>query len=123
MATELTNSGGVVEGILSLLTVNGGAGIDTLSVDDSGDDTDQSMTFTSSLITGLGMAEGIAYATVEQIDIASGSGNNTVNVQSTLEGTGTTIIANAGDDTFNISSDAPINSGTLDGIDLSLIHI
>ncbi|RLB73277.1 MAG: hypothetical protein DRH06_10730, partial [Deltaproteobacteria bacterium] len=117
MATELTNSGGVVEGILSLLTVNGGAGIDTLSVDDSGDDTDQSMTFTSSLITGLGMAEGIAYATVEQIDIASGSGNNTVNVQSTLEGTGTTIIANAGDDTFNISSDAPINSGTLDGID------
>jgi Ca2+-binding RTX toxin-like protein len=120
-ATPSSNEGGVAEGMLSLLTVNGGGGIDTLSVDDSGDITDQVATVTSTFITGLGLAEGIAYAGIERLDIALGSGNDLINVQSTLEGTTTTITSNDGDDTFNISSDAPANQGTLDGIAGELI--
>jgi hypothetical protein len=112
-AALLTNIDGVIDGFQSQLTVLGGDGVDSMSVDDSGDVEDNIGTLTDSTITGLGMDKGINYGGVEIIDVFLGGGNDTFNVQSTLEGTTTTIHSNNGNDTFNISSAAPANQGTL----------
>jgi Ca2+-binding RTX toxin-like protein len=116
LATPDSNTGGVVNTIAGLLTVHGEDGYDILSVDDSGDEDGNFGTMTDSSITGLGMAEGIIYHTVEQIDITLGSGHDTFNVQSTAAGTSTLIEGRGGNDSFVLSSDPLGVEGTLDDI-------
>ncbi len=108
------DAGGTVNLILAPLTLIGGEGEDTLNVDDSGDSEPNSLTLTADSITGLGMSDGIGYSGVESLNIALGSGGNTVNVQSTSAHT--RMVTGTGNDTVNVSSDAPANGGTLDGI-------
>ncbi|MCW9025537.1 MAG: DUF4347 domain-containing protein [Gammaproteobacteria bacterium] len=116
-------TGGVVDYISDLLDVDGEAGTDILNVDDSGDTDDNDLLVTNTLLTGLDMSDGIQYAGMEFINIATGSGSEKVDVQSTALNSLTTISTNDGDASINVSSDAPANGGTLDGIqgELSLL--
>ena len=130
------STGGVVSGITALLTVNGGAGTDTLIIDDSGDTAPQALVLGSDHIGGLGMAVGIDFSSIANLVLLLGSGATDITITGTPVGTTTTltlgpgndtvniqategaldVITEAGADTINISSDAPLNSGTLAGI-------
>ncbi len=103
------------------ILVSGGLLDDTLNLDDSSDASGDTGLLTSTTITGLDMANGITYGLTETVQFILGSGNDTFNVQSTLSGTvynlNTDPTGGAGDDTVNVSSNAPTNTGNLDAID------
>ena len=115
-ATPTSNTGGVAASIGDLLTIDGGDGFDTLWLDDSGNTAAASATLTDTTITGLGMAEGIVYAGLEELRVNFGNGDNTINIRSVAAGSTMTLATGDGNDTFNVSSDAPTNLGNLDGI-------
>ena len=52
-------------------------------MDDTGDTTHNIGTLTSTTITGLGMAVGITYGTIEHLVISLGSGDDTFTIEST----------------------------------------
>jgi Ca2+-binding RTX toxin-like protein len=131
-------AGGTVDGIAALLTINGNdpaSGSDVLNVDDSGDTGPNTGTLTATTLTGLGMTGSITYTGIEDLHIALGSGGDTLTINSTHGGV-TTLLTNEGDDiinvratagatavdagggndTVNVSSDAPVNNGTLDDL-------
>jgi Ca2+-binding RTX toxin-like protein len=131
-------SSGTLDGIAALLTVNGNepaSGSDILNVDDSGDTGPNTGALTATAITGLGMGGGIAYGTIEMLNIELGSGADSFTIEGTHGGT-TRLDTNAGDDmvnvraisgdttvdggidddTVNIGSLAPAAGGTLEGI-------
>ncbi|MBV1719790.1 MAG: hypothetical protein KMY51_07260 [Desulfomicrobium sp.] len=115
-ATPTSNTGGVAASIGDLLTIDGGDGFDTLWLDDSGNTAAASATLTDTTITGLGMAQGIVYAGLEELRVNFGNGDNTINIRSVAAGSTMTLATGDGNDTFNVSSDAPTNLGNLDGI-------
>ncbi|MFZ1409933.1 MAG: hypothetical protein WAS07_00575, partial [Micropruina sp.] len=106
------NSGGTLNSIQALLTVDGGtnadglSGLDLLRLDDTGDATDNTGELTSTRITGLGTSDGITYTTVENLGIALGSGNDTFTISSTHAGAfrPTSLATNNGNDTVIIRS-------------------
>jgi len=105
---------GTVNGIGALLTVNGGGDSDTLNVDDTGDMAPNTGTLTATTITGLGLGpDGIAYETVETLNINLGSGSDVFNVQGTSAVTNLSL--NAGDDRMFVSSNGVLDEllGTL----------
>ncbi|TVS20405.1 MAG: calcium-binding protein, partial [Planctomycetaceae bacterium] len=127
--------GGVVDQIAGLLTVIGGDGNDVLNVDDTGDGTANVGQLTASRLTGLGMAEGIEYSTLEELNIRLGDSGNTFTIAGTHAGlttlaTGdgddwvnvqassgqTDIATGKGDDVIYFGSLAPLGGGLLDGI-------
>ncbi len=108
---------GTVNFISDLLHVDGEAGSDILNLDDTAETEDDALRVTSTLLTGLGMSDGVRYANMEFINIATGSGSDNVDVESTAFGSLTTISTFDGDATINVSSDAPTNNGNLDGIE------
>lgn len=110
------NAGGMVNFISDLLDVDGETGSDILNLDDTAETEDDALRVTSTLLTGLGMSDGVLYANMEFINIATGSGSDKVDVESTAFGSLTTISTFDGDATINVSSDAPLNNGNLDGI-------
>src|SRR5262249_42369762 len=75
-------SGGSLNSVLALVTVNGGTGSDTFNADDSGDTTANTGQLSATALTGLGMAAGVAYAGVEAVTIALGSGKDIFTVAS-----------------------------------------
>jgi Ca2+-binding RTX toxin-like protein len=85
------------------LVINGDDGEDILNVDDSGDTTDNTGNLTDNLITGLGMAVGIRYETLEDLNIRLGTGSDTFTVEGTHGGT-TTIDGNAGEEAIIVES-------------------
>ena len=116
--SQTGNSGGVMSGINTLLTVYGGPHTsgDSLILDDSGNTGAGGGTINADTITGFGMVGSIHYEEIENLNIALGSGDNIINIQATVAGTTATISSHDGNDTFNVSSDAPNNLGNLDGI-------
>ncbi|MCP3939083.1 MAG: calcium-binding protein, partial [Actinomycetia bacterium] len=94
-------TGGTVNSINALLTVIGNDDIDTLSVDDTGDIGPNTLGLTDSTITGLGMAEGITYATVENLILGLGDGGNEITIEGTPPGN-TSLNTGSGDDVVNI---------------------
>ena len=117
-ASSTGNTGGVMSGITTLLTVYGGlhsAG-DSLILDDSANTADATLTISTDTVTGLGMTGSIWYTQIENLNVALGNGDNTINIPSTAAGTTTTIVSGNGDDTFNVSSDIASAGGNLDGI-------
>jgi hypothetical protein len=117
-ATALENTGGTMAGIEALLSVYGGdhpAG-DSLYLDDSGNTGPGGGTIGASDITGFGMTGSIHYEEIENLGISFGSGDNSINILGTSAGTTTVLTGGDGNDTFNISSDAPGNEGDLDGV-------
>jgi Ca2+-binding RTX toxin-like protein len=97
------SSGGTLDGIAGLLTINGNepGASDVLNVDDSGDTGANSGALTATSITGLGMAGSIVYGTIETLNIELGSGADAFTVESTHAGA-TNLHANGGDDTINV---------------------
>ncbi len=95
--------GGTVNNIQGTINVNG-SGSDALNVDDTGSTAAKTGTLTSSSITGLGMGSGgITYSGMSALNISLGSGGNTFTIASTI--TGTTILnTGSGNDTVNVQS-------------------
>src|SRR5262249_35985640 len=88
------NSGGNLNGIAALLTINGDAppkGSDVLNLDNSGDTLPNVGTLTSTTIAGLGMAGSITYGTMETLNVTLGSGGDTFTTKSTASTTDYTI--------------------------------
>jgi hypothetical protein len=107
------NSGGNLQGIQALLTVNGNdptTGSDYLNVDDTGDTQDNVGVLTSTTITGLGMTGSINYQTIEHLLITLGAGNDTFTINSThgaatpASQEDTTIKTGAGSDAIVINN-------------------
>ncbi|HKI91579.1 MAG TPA: hypothetical protein VJ986_04710, partial [Gaiellaceae bacterium] len=94
------------------LTLDAGAGADTLNAYDSGNTVGQTGVLTDSTLTGIGMTLGIAYAGVETIAIRLGSGNDHFTVASTP--VGSTFTLWSGDET-------PVLNGINDQIDITSI--
>ena len=119
------NVNGNVNGIHAALTVDGGAqaGVDQLTIDDTGDDTDNTGNLTATRVTGLGMTNGqIDYAAFEDLHINLGSGSDTFTVESTHAGPAstTTVEGRGGHDTLNVRTiDGPTTIAG-DGVALKL---
>ena len=94
-------TGGNVNAIAALLTLQGDGDSDTLNVDDSGDSLANVGTLTNSSLRGLGMASGIDYLGFETLRVDLGRGDDTLTVSSTHAG-GTTLNTSAGKDTLNL---------------------
>jgi Ca2+-binding RTX toxin-like protein len=93
--------GGLMDFIGAPLAIHGDAGVDTLNLDDTGDTTPNTLRMSDTRITGLGMSDGIDYATLENLNIGFGDGGNTLIIDGTPTGT-TNFRTGAGDDTVNI---------------------
>ncbi|MCO6459472.1 MAG: hypothetical protein J5I93_29520 [Pirellulaceae bacterium] len=127
---------GTLSGIAGLLSVSGTAGgNDVLNVSNAGDSSSRTGTLTASLLTGLGMSDGIAYGSLQQLQVSLGGGGNELIVEGTHAGQTlieagagndlvavrsiggpTNVDAQAGDDTVHVGSLAPTAGGTLNGI-------
>ena len=99
-------TGGTLNGITGLLTLDGGASFNQLILDDTGDTVDNTGAMTSTTITGLGMSAGINYTNFATLLIGLGSGNDTFTIHSTAATTAVTVNGNNGNDTFNIRTNA-----------------
>lgn len=113
-------SGGVVANILGPIVIQG-SGLDTLSVDDSGDTTAQSAVLTNNSLNGLGMVVGgISYTGLADLNVKLGTGGDTFNIQSTYTATTTTLVAQTSGsaaNTYNVGSLAPtLSGGVVSGI-------
>jgi len=125
------NTGGVLHAILALLTIDGGAGDDFLSADDSGDQNPDSGVLTFSTITGFQMTAGIVYGAIEDLVITLGQAGDVLDVDSTNPTTNSQIFGNAGNDTINVAKlanppvAAPSCVPTADTVDciLGALHV
>ena len=117
-ANATANTGGVLSGIKAVLDIAGGPHStgDALVLDDSGNTGVGGGSLTAGSVSGFGMTGRIDYIEIENMGVALGSGDNTINIAATVAGTTTTLTGGAGNDTFNISSDPYSSAGTLDGI-------
>jgi hypothetical protein len=104
-------SGSTVGEIAAALTVATQIGLVTLNVDDSGDSTARSATFTGTTFTGLGMGSGgITYNSLTNVNVYLGTGGVAFDIQSTQQFNTTTIYAAASGsaaNTFNVGSASP----------------
>ena len=119
------SSGGTLNAITGAVMVNGNApsASDWLYLDDTGDITGGNGAITSSTVTGLGLGAGVTYTGIEHLQIALGLGDTTLDVTSTngdgdvpAGATDTVLLLGGGNDTVNVSSNAPTNTGTVNAI-------
>jgi Ca2+-binding RTX toxin-like protein len=129
-----------VDAIDGPVTVSGGDDEDTLNVIDTGDTTANTGALTSTMLTGLGMQNGVTYGTLEALNISLGSGGNTFTIEDTYTGPTvlnsglggdtvnvrqihgkTTVNTQAGYDTINVGSLAPAVGGAVNQIVAALI--
>ncbi|MEA3510650.1 MAG: hypothetical protein U9R51_04365, partial [Actinomycetota bacterium] len=123
-AAVATNTGGTLEAIDMLLTVDGGDGADHLTIDDSGEGSGQTGTLTDALLTGFGLTGGgISYSSIATLDLFLGSGGDELSVLSTANGTVTTADAGTGADAVHVSSDAPTDLGVLHDLAGALVLV
>ena len=95
---------GVVRYISALLTIQGGSGIDTLNVDDTGETQNEFGQLTSTMITGLGISVGIAYSSITTLNINLGKGMDGFTVISTSAGTTNNIVGGTGIDAIAVQT-------------------
>ena len=122
--TGWPNTAGVVSAIVAGLTVDGGStgglsGQDQLTVDDTADGAATGL-ITATTVTGLGMAVGITYTAFEDLVVATGTGGDTVTVESTHGGPRRTteVTTGSGNDLVIIRSvGGPLTVDTGDGND------
>ena len=116
--------GGVVDGIDSLLTFDGGVGHDTALLNDIGDSTADQVTVTDTQVgndtgdTFFGVDGAFRYEDIEQLNIDMGRPGDVIRVKSTDPGTPVFIDGGLGNDQFFVNSfDAPDKrTGNTDGI-------
>ena len=87
---------------LRLITLASG-GVNTVNLDDSGNASENQGTLTSSAVTGLGMSDGVIFASVNVLNISSSSGDDTIYIQSMDSRTVTTISGGIGANNANLS--------------------
>ncbi|MBW1835543.1 MAG: hypothetical protein JRI99_01040, partial [Deltaproteobacteria bacterium] len=109
ISSDAPLNNGNVNSIAALLTINGDGGSDSMNINDSGDIANNAATLTGTQLTGLGMTGGIAYGTIETLNIAIGSGDDIFDIEGTSAVT--TLNAGSGDDTLNVG-----NANSLDSI-------
>jgi hypothetical protein len=107
--------GGTLANIAGPVNVSSSSGSTTLTLDDSGDTTGQTVTVTSSSITGTWSPAAINYANVSTLTIEGGTGIHNFYIQSTARGTMTNLVL-GGSNTVRIGSNAPSLNGTLANI-------
>ncbi|MGF1582441.1 MAG: hypothetical protein ACFCD0_24205 [Gemmataceae bacterium] len=120
---------GNLDGIEGTLNIEAGAGINTLTVNDSSGTTNENVTLSANQITGFaGRSNDVtifysatdgSFDTPDQRDIfllGSRAQANTFHIQGTPEESTAWIEGSSEDDVFQVSSDAPANQGNLDGI-------
>ena len=118
-----SGAAGTADIVVSTLAVDGGSGVDAVTVDDAGDATPDSVVVTATGVLGcFGAGGSLTYAGVQTLTLNLGSGGDAVNVQSTAAGTATTVNAGGGDDAFGIDSNGAAAGGTVDGI-VSLLTV
>ena len=136
VSSDAPANSGDLGGIQGPLAISGGDGDDALHVSHFGGGTIAAGTLTDTVIDGVGNPAPITYAEIESLTIdLSDAGGDTLTVVDTHAGA-TTINGHGGDDVFNIratggpttvnggdgnelfhvSSDAPADTGNLDGI-------
>ena len=103
------NSGGTVDAIGALLTINGNGAADVLNVDETGETDANTGILSATTITGLDMAVGITYGTLETLNIGLGSDTDTFTITSTHLGV-TNLNSNAGGDIINIRTIAGVTT-------------
>ena len=81
--TRFISVNGTLDKIAAPLTVDGGAGIDALRLDDTGDGNDNTGTLTLNTIRGLDMPSGVDYTAFESLNIDLGAGGDTFTIEST----------------------------------------
>jgi len=119
--SDIVNVGhnGTVNQIVALLTVNGGSGDgDVLNIDDHADPTSNTGRLQFGSLTGLGMAQGIAYGAFDELNIDLGSGADTFAADQV--DTVTNLDAGSGDDTITVGVVLPTENDlqaelTIDG--------
>jgi RTX calcium-binding nonapeptide repeat (4 copies) len=110
--------GGVVNFLVGLLNVSNLGGADVMNVDDTGSSTSKVGTLSSTMLTGLGMGQGIRYSGLTAVNIRLGSGGNTFTVAGTHTGT-TLLESGTGDDTVHVqATSGPTTVDTQAGNDL-----
>jgi hypothetical protein len=120
---------GTVDDVNSLVSVNGGAGVNVLTLTDTSDGTSDVVTVTSDSIGAasgdsfFGTGGSAAYADFSTLTLNLGRAADTVKVKSTAQGTDTTINGSGGADAFLVSAPAEQfpggtapRGGTADGI-------
>jgi Ca2+-binding RTX toxin-like protein len=103
--------GGTLNDIGARLTLDGQDGYDSLTIDDSGDTGPNTGTLGLDEITGLGMTGGIGFVNFESLELALGSGGNTLTITGTPPGPDTITVINTGhgDDVITVVLDAAIH--------------
>ncbi len=113
----------VLDGIAAQLKVDGGGDADTLTLDDSGENANELGVLTASDVNGFGMAGAVLYEGVETLNVELGSGDDRVDIRSTLAETN--LKTGAGGDLIYVSSGADLSQ--LEGYagplgDLAALH-
>ena len=114
VCSDAPTNDGDLTGIDDALTIQAGAGDNRLIVSDKGSTTTQTITFTSSSISGFGTGSIDYSASGKFIDdggtadgillISSDSGADTLDIQSTLSGSTTYLQGGAANDTVNVGN-------------------
>ena len=112
LTTTGSNSGGNVNGISAVLTVNGDSTTgDVLNVDDTGSTTAKTDgVLTPTALTGLGMSGSITYGTVEALNVSLGTIGNIFDISDTNSSTVTTINSGGGNDRVTLTTDSGITT-------------
>src|SRR5262249_35925231 len=106
-------SGGTVNAIAGVLMINGGAGTDTLTVDERGEVAPNTGSLTSTALTGLGMGVGgLTYDALGAPPGNVGGGDAAFAAGATALGTHTALKGGGGNDTF---------TGNLSGVIVSAL--
>jgi hypothetical protein len=109
--------------VLGALHLNGDAGLDTLVVDDSGDDNANVGTYTGNTVTGLDMSGSITFDAPDDIIIKLGASGDSFYVPVTNAGLTTKLNTGGGKDRIYVGTVAGAEQlGTLDNI-LGLLKI
>jgi len=106
-SVNLGNGGNSLDNITAGLTVNGDAHTtgDILTINDQGDNSGNTYTITGTTITRNGIS--MTYGTFEQMDLNTGSGNDTIN-DSGWASTTANIVDAGGSDIFNTTGNFSI---------------
>jgi len=103
LSSNIGNADRLVGGIEAQLTVKGGTGTDSLTVDNSGDLADTAGVLSDARLTGLGLTGQIDYGSFEALTLLTGAVNDVLTIESTHKGQ-TVVNTGEGNDTVNVET-------------------
>ena len=115
VGSNAPDNGGVLDGILGPILVNGN-GRDSLLIDDSGSTGGRDATLTASSLSFSSALGTISWKGVATLDLNLGGADDTLSIQGTAAETDTTISMGVGANTVNVGSVAPALGGVLAGV-------